>query len=399
MLSVYSTIRETTIGQGRKERLQPNDKPGKNRITGFFLKHRGPKLSTILKPVGLAFFLYLFILSITLLGASFKLFGKEFAETLLTTTSNPIVGLFIGILATSIIQSSSTTTSILVGMVAGGLISIEGAIPIVMGANIGTTVTNTLVSLTHVARTRDFVRAFSGAVVHDIFNMLLVIILFPLQYFTNFLGRTALWLEGFFEGAGGFQFLSPIKAITKPMSNLIIDLLGQNSWLSALVAIALLFVALKFMVDIMKSLVLSRVEGFFSRYIFRNTATALLFGILLTAVVQSSSITTSIIVPLVGAGVLSLRQVFPYTVGANIGTTITAILAALVTQMPAAVAVAFAHLIFNICGILIFIPLASVPITVAKRLSRLTLRYKFIPIVFIVLIFFLIPLVLIYLLR
>ncbi|UCD16467.1 MAG: Na/Pi cotransporter family protein, partial [Candidatus Zixiibacteriota bacterium] len=119
----------------------------------------------VLKPIGLIFFLYLFILSITLLGDSFKLFGKEFAQSLLVSTSHPIVGLFIGILATSIIQSSSTTTSIVVGMVAGGLLSIDGAIPIVMGANIGTTVTNTIVSLTHITKSREFQRAFSGAIV------------------------------------------------------------------------------------------------------------------------------------------------------------------------------------------------------------------------------------------
>ena len=373
--------------------------PGKNKITGFILNGRKPKITSVLKPVGMLFFLYIFILSITLLGAAFKLFGKEFAETLLNTTSNPVVGLFIGILATSIIQSSSTTTSILVGMVASGLISIEGAIPIVMGANIGTTITNTLVSLTHITRSLEFSRAFSGAIIHDIFNILVVIILFPLQYFTNFLGHVALWLEQLFEGAGGIQFMSPIKALTKPVSNLIIDLLGGSSWLSAIVAVLLLFIALKFMVDIMKSMVLSRVEGFFSRYIFRNIATALLFGIILTAVVQSSSITTSVIVPLVGAGVLSLKQIFPYTLGANIGTTVTAILASLVTQNPGAVAVAFAHLLFNICGIALFLPLARIPIKLAKKMARLTLRNRLIPIGFIILIFFLIPLVLIYLLR
>jgi len=373
--------------------------PGKNKVAGFILSSKKLKITSVLKPFGMVFFLYLFILSITLLGAAFKLFGKEFAETLLATTSNPLVGLFIGILATSIIQSSSTTTAILVGMVAGGLISIEGAVPIVMGANIGTTVTNALVSLTHISKNREFSRAFSGAIVHDIFNILAVAIFFPLQYFTNFLGRIAIWLEGLFEGAGGFQFLSPINAITKPVSKIIIDLLGNSSWLSAIASILLLFIALKFMVDIMKSMVLSRVEGFFSRYIFRNTFTALAFGIVLTAIVQSSSITTSIVVPLVGAGVLTLRQIFPYTLGANIGTTVTAILASLVTQNAAALAVAFAHLMFNVCGIALFLPFSWIPIKLARKMARLTLRNRLIPIIFIILIFFLIPLVLIYLLR
>ena len=81
----------------------------------------------------LAVILYAFLVSIQLLGASFKLFGKPLAEKLLEMTSNPLVGLLAGILATTLAQSSSTTTSITVGMVAGGALTIEGAAPLVHG--------------------------------------------------------------------------------------------------------------------------------------------------------------------------------------------------------------------------------------------------------------------------
>lgn len=358
-----------------------------------------PWINYFLKPLGLLISLYVFILSITLLGEAFKLFGKDFAETLLTTTSNPVVGLFIGILATSVIQSSSTTTSIVVGMVAGGLISIEGAIPIVMGANIGTTITNTLVSLAHITRSKEFERAYAGAIVHDVFNVLSVAILFPLQLTTHFLSDIALWMEHIFEDAGGFTFVSPIKIITKPVAKAIIHLFQDNPWISAVVAILLLFIALKFMVDIMKSLVISRVEGFFDKYIFKTTFRSLMLGIILTSIVQSSSITTSLVVPLVGAGVLSLYQIFPYTLGANIGTTVTAIMASLVTQNVGAVAVAFSHLLFNICGIAIFLPLRKIPLTIATKMSKLSIKSRMIPITIVILTFFLIPLGLIYILR
>jgi len=358
-----------------------------------------PWVNYLLKPLGLLAALYIFILSITLLGDSFKLFGKDFAETLLKTTSNPVVGLFIGILSTSVIQSSSTTTSIVVGMVAGGMISIEGAIPIVMGANIGTTITNTLVSMAHITRSAEFERAYAGAIVHDVFNILTVIVIFPLQLYTNFLSDIALWLEKIFENAGGFHFISPIKVITKPVSEMIIGLLQNSSWICAIVAIILLFMALKFIVDIMKTLVVTKVEGFFNKFIFKTTFRSLILGIILTALVQSSSITTSLVVPLVGAGILTLRQIFPYTLGANVGTTITAIMASLVTQDVSAVAVAFSHLLFNICGIAIFLPLKKFPIAIAKKLSSLTLKSRLIPVITLVLIFFLIPLALIYILR
>ena len=76
-------------------------------------------------------------------------------------------------------------------------------------------------------------------------------------------------------------------------------------------------------VKLLKSLVLEKIEAFFDQYIFKTAVRAVLFGIILTIMVQSSSITTSLVVPLAGAGVLSLRKIFPFTLGANIGTTVT----------------------------------------------------------------------------
>ncbi len=91
----------------------------------------------------------------------------------------------------------------------------------------------------------------------------------------------------------------------------------------------------------------------------------------MTLVVQSSSVTTSLIVPLAGAGIVKLKKIFPYTLGANIGTTGTALLAALATGHPIAVTAAFAHLLFNIFGIVIFYPLRFIPI----RLAEITSNY------------------------
>ncbi|UCD17781.1 MAG: Na/Pi symporter, partial [Candidatus Zixiibacteriota bacterium] len=241
--------------------------------------------------------------------------------------------------------------------------------------------------------------AFSGAIVHDIFNLLTVAVLLPLQILTNFLGRAALIIERLLEDAGGLKFASPIKVITKPITKLIINLFDGNGWITAIVAMILLFIALRYMVKILKSLVLSRVEGFFDRYIFKTIFRALMLGLIVTALVQSSSITTSVVVPLVGAGVLSIRQIYPFTLGANVGTTVTAILAALVTSQSSALAVALAHLLFNICGIAIFLPLAKIPIGIAKALAGTIEKSRLIPIVFIVLIFFVLPVILIYLLR
>lgn len=354
--------------------------------------------------IKLAFFLYLFFLSLELMGDSMKLFGKEMAHALIQTTSNPLVGLFIGILATSIIQSSSSTTSIVVGMVAGGVLDIPNAIPIIMGANIGTSITNTIASLPQINRSNEFRRAFSAATVHDFFNFLSVIVIFPLQIYTNFLGEASHLMANSFQNVGGLKFLSPVKAITKPVSKYIIAELKSGvgdgnlyKWLALALALVFLFVALKYMTSSLKVIVLSKAKAWFDEILFKNTGRALLVGLLLTILVQSSSITTSLVVPMAGAGILTLTQIFPYTLGANIGTTVTAILAALLTGEISALTVAFAHLLFNISGIIIWLPLKKIPIAIAEKFADYSIKNKLIPVAYVIILFFIIPVLVIYL--
>ena len=335
--------------------------------------------------------LYLFILSITLLGASFKLFGAEFAETIFEATSNPVVALMIGVLTTAIIQSSSTTTSIIVGLVASGMLPFEAAVPMVMGANIGTSVTNIIVSMGHISRGDEFKRAFCGSLLHDFFNVCAVAVVLPLEISFGLISKSALKLETLFSGFGGMKFGSPLMAVTKPVAKWIIQMSGDSGWISAFVALAILFIALHFIVKVLRSLVLSRVEKFFQRYIFRTPILSFILGAVLTAFVQSSSITTSLVIPLLGAGVLRPEQIYPYLLGANVGTTITAFLAAFVTGSHQAISVAFAHLLFNIYGIGIFWPLRAIPLWLSRQMAELTTRSKLIPILYIIVVFFIIP--------
>lgn len=340
--------------------------------------------------------LYIFFVSISLMGASFKFFGKDFAKQLLETTANPLVGLFIGILATSVVQSSSTTTSMTVALVAGGGLDVTTAIPIVIGANIGTSVTNTLVSLGHVGRSDEFERAFAAATVHDFFNLMAVLIIFPLQVATNFLGYAAAFLGQRFADVGGLQLLNPLKTIVKPSVTAITQLTNETGWLILVIAVALLFFALRYIVKNLKAVVIGKVEAFFTSKLFKNATRSFLLGMVLTVAVQSSSITTSLVVPLAGAGILTLQKIFPMTLGANVGTTITAILAALVTGELAAVTVAFAHLLFNIIGIVIIWPVRWIPMRMAQALARASVRSKLVPLTYILLVFFGIPVLLIW---
>jgi len=365
----------------------------------------------LLQVLAVLFCLYCFLVSIKLMGGSFKFFGAEFAEQLIRTCSNPLVGLFIGILATSLVQSSSATTSLVVGFVGGGVLPIDYAIPIIMGANIGTTITNILVSFTFVMRREDFRRAFAGATVHDFFNLFSVALLLPLELRFGILHRCAQALTVLFEGAGGVQFTSPLKMIVGPATHAIEDLVLEGLQLSAGVggtvmlvgSLIAMVVSLIYLVKLMRALIIGRAEAFMHRYLFRNDLTAFLLGAVLTILVQSSSITTSLAIPLVGAGILTLSRCYPYTLGANIGTTCTAILASLATVSIAesgavntlGVTAAFAHLMFNVIGIAVFYPLRRLPLWCAQRLAEVAARSKLTAIGFVIGIFFVIPIVVI----
>ena len=320
-------------------------------------------------------FVYLFLVSIDLMGMSFKASGSGFKSFLNHATANPFVALVIGIVVTSIIQSSSTTTSTVVAMVAAGTISLQNAIPIIMGANIGTTVTNTIVSFGYLGRRTEFERSFGASIVHDMFNVFAVLILFPIELYTHVIFKTSVFLEKIFEGLGGFNFVSPLKYVVRPAAELI-EMILSNHYLMLVAAFALLFFSMKNIIENMKGIVMEKIERVLNRYLFRNAFISLVFGIIFTAIVQSSSITTSIIIPLVGAGVLTIEQIFPYTLGANIGTTITALLAALTLSVPAAMTVAISHLTFNVFGIVLIYPIKIVPISIVKVIAAFVSKSK-----------------------
>ena len=345
------------------------------------------------KVIGVFSALYLFLVGIAGMSSAIKRMGAEFAETVLTTTSDPFIALFIGIFSTVLFQSSSTTTSLIVGMVSSGSLTIASSIPMIMGANIGTTVTNTIVSIGHINKRTEFKRAFAASTVHDFFNILSVIIIFPIEIIFHPLQKASEWfalqLFGRIENIEVLQANSPIKVAVKAGAKFIQKFTFDNDIIYLILSVFITFLMLYSIVKLLKSLVLKKIEGFFDQYIFKTPVIAMIFGVLITIMVQSSSITTSLVVPLAGAGVLTLRQIFPFTLGANIGTTVTALLAAITGTVSALVA-AFSHLFFNILGILIVycIPfLRNIPLTLAENISEVAVSKKYIPLVYLFIIF------------
>ena len=367
--------------------------------------------SAVTRLVTVLLLLFGFLIGVKGLGEGFKLLGGDLLDLIFTTTENPFIGLVVGILATTIVQSSSVTTSMIVGFVAAPEfpLPLANAVPMIMGANIGTTVTATVVSLAHMGRREEFERAFPIAVCHDVFNYATVLLLLPLELATGFLQRIAVWLGTLLEGAGGFAYDSPfasaLSATLDPVEQLAAWLFpAAQAQGVALIAFAggLIFASLFLLVKVMRSLVRTRVELLVTNVLGSSAVLSMLVGVAVTVMVQSSSITTSLLVPLGAAGLLRLEQALPIMIGANVGTTVTALLAALAVSGPNAIyglEIALVHLMFNLTGTVLIYPLKvtrSVPLKGARYLTTLALRSRKLTLLWVAALFYGVPALLLF---
>ncbi|MEZ0575679.1 Na/Pi symporter [Halodesulfovibrio aestuarii] len=353
--------------------------------------------------IAIAALVYCMLLAVGMIGAGFKTATAGEAKSLFSFASNPFLGLLIGTVCTALIQSSSTVTSIIVGLVAGGL-PVSLAIPMVMGANIGTTITNTIVSAGHMRCSIEFKRAFSAATVHDFFNLIAVLIFLPLEICTGFLEKTSLAIASMFAGGSSMSIkgINFIKPITKPVIGALKDMLSTFSpevqgVILALLGVGLIFCAITVMGKLLKKLMVGRAKNMLHTAIGRGPIAGITSGMLVTVLVQSSSTTTSLMIPLVGSGIFTMRQIYPFTLGSNIGTCITALLAATAIvggNSLFALQIAFVHLLFNIAGVLVIFGLPfmrEIPPRCAEWLADYAGRKKRYAACYVLGVFFLLP--------
>lgn len=351
----------------------------------------------------IAFLIYLLITAVGMIGTGFKGASKGQATELFAFATNPFMGLIVGVIATSLIQSSSTVTSIIVGLVAGGL-SVEMAVPMVMGANIGTTITNTIVSLGHVNKKKEFRRAFAAATVHDFFNLMAVVIFLPIELLFHPLQKAGGYLASQFVGGEnlsvkGFNFIKPI---TKPVIN---EFKAFAHWISepagnvilVVLGIMVIFLSIIFVGKLLKKLMVGNAKKIMHSAIGKGPLTGIFSGTIVTVLVQSSSTTTSLMVPLAGSGIFRLKQIYPFTLGANIGTTITALLAATAISGETAIfalQIALVHLIYNSASVALIYGvknLRKIPIRGALWLARIAANKKIYALAYLLGVFFVIP--------
>ena len=503
-----------------------------------------PKLKIALT-FAVFFCIWVFLLTLAIMGTGFKLLGGKDSAKMFDVADNPISALLIGVLSTVLVQSSSTTTSIIVAMVGADELSVNIAIFMIMGANIGTSVTNTIVAMGHFANQDDLRRGFAAATVHDIFNILNVCVFLPLNWIypflekmtyemakdqkpcdgdkckkTEFLGpyispyskgvasydkkvatyisqnwcagecgksfssdamkkisaevctgtsdapncgnvhanfegnwvdskgflvkkRAPAYIVGTASGPAEFHYSKPASCSTstkffsdetawtstvagslvtgtcyevcgsKVKTGLCEKRLlkggltlkkwdmtdeGAGTFLTIVSLISLcscLFLIVYMLQIIMKGAaarMLQKVIGF-------NGYLNIAIGCFITIMVQSSSITTSTLTPLAAVGIISLKDMFPLTLGANIGTTLTGIMSAtVITSNPVAGwQVALAHLFFNIFGTILWYPIPKVreiPLRGARFLGHCTAHPQYgslFPFAYVTMVFFVIP--------
>nr|AAB16821.1 Na/Pi cotransport system protein [Pseudopleuronectes americanus]AAB39696.1 Na/Pi cotransporter [Pseudopleuronectes americanus] len=445
-------------------------------------------LTGLLKLVALLGLLYFFICSLDVLSSAFQLVGGKAAGDIFkdnAVLANPVAGLVIGVLVTVMVQSSSTSSSIVVSMVSSGLLDVQSAVPIIMGANIGTSVTNTIVAMMQAGDRNEFRRAFAGATVHDFFNWLAVLILLPLEVATGVLYKLTHLIIESFNIQGGEDAPDLLNVITDPLTDSIVQLdknvisliatndeaavnmslikewcktktnvtfwnaTVENCTAGALcweegnltwtmlnktwiinqerckhifanttlpdLAVGLILLALSLfvlctclilIVKLLNSMLKGQVAVVIKRVINTDFPfpfcwvtgyIAIFVGAGMTFIVQSSSVFTSAITPLVGIGVISLERAYPLTLGSNIGTTTTAILAAMASpaeKLKESLQIALCHFFFNVMGILLFypIPFTRVPIRLARGLGNHTAKYRWFAGLYLVLCFLVFPL-------
>lgn len=452
--------------------------------------------------------LYLFVCSLDILQDSFQLLSGRAAGEIFTSSiiSNPVCGLMVGVFVTVLVQSSSTSTSIVVSMVGSSILDVQTAIPIIMGANIGTTVTNTLVALTQSPDRDIFRRAFAGATVHDMFNWLTVIILLPIEVISGYLFHMTEAMTHDIGASASSSSETPqfLKVLTEPLTKRIVqvdkkvitaiaedsdrqkfplvkyycteksakytlnftegvnetafnlvnneiftynvktsnssDGFEMMSWTEVLEdqstkcshwfvgcglpdaamseagvgalllvgSLAVMIACLVALVKILNSLLHGPMRlivrkhinaDFPGRLAFLTSYVAMLAGAGITVLVQSSSVFTSTLTPLVGLGIVTVERVYPLTLGSNIGTTVTGILAALTadaTMIRYTLQIALCHLFFNISGILIWFPvpfMRRVPTGLAKQLGNTTAKYRWFAVVYLLAMFLILPMI------
>jgi sodium-dependent phosphate cotransporter len=348
--------------------------------------------------------LYVLVCAVSLMGRGFRLLSHNVAEQLFSFAVNPLVGASVGVLATVMIQSSTAVTSMIVAAVGAGAVPVALAIPMILGSNVGTTATGTFVALGFAGNPTEFRRALAGSSIHDFYNLLSILIFLPLEVLFHPLERLSGTLA---HGLQDTVLPDPSdhdvgRAATRPVVDTAVAgtsrLPGPWAGIVAMVlGIVLILAAVQVLSHLLKVLMVGRARAALMRAVDHGSALAMATGADATVLTQSSTVTQSILVPFVGVGVLTPGQLYPITVGANLGTTLTALLAAFAfdgEDSVVALQIALVPVLYNILSVIVIFVLPylrPVPLWCAEQLAAIASVHKVVLAAYMVGVFLVLP--------
>ena len=339
----------------------------------------------------------LFFLSLAWMNATFAHLFTRPDQNILRHLANPFVGFFVGVLSVAICQSSSSLTTALVVCVSNGLIELPQALPVVMGANIGTTCTSTLIALTYLGQKRKLRRAIKASLLHNFFNLFTALLLLTLELGFQFFERlTHHWL-----GTTSMRTLTPPPP-THGLFSWIPNLqIASDSFLLSAMVVVFPFIVLWISIRWTSRMLYPFIPIQHTRQ-FKSPARAFGWGLGMTAVVQSSSLTSALLVPFMAERKLKPKRAAFFLLGANLGTTLTACIGAIMYLNPVAIALALFHLLFNLIGCALFgllKPIQRLWLLCTKKAAKYMAIYPIIGLAYTLGIFFLIPYLLVLLFK
>jgi len=455
--SVTSDDEYDTGGKSASASINGNDDLATWREVGSFCCcHSNFKARSLFILHILSFFtiLYFFFAGIVLLASSVQILGGCYGARLLAENfDNPISNVMAGVIATSIFQSS-TATNILIGSLAGSGLTVQQCIYMAMGANVGNTMTNSIFALVHFKSRTALELAIAGATINDIFYLLTIAIMLPLEMASKMLYRISAAVTSSYDDAG-YRWKGLIEMIVEPLTNKIIiankgiteaiisKKIGSceerypvfcedsnetfDSCITGLIscdestghcpiffsgeatqksdqikgaitlAIALLVITscLYGMMFLIYRMLVETPVGIIARCSSFNTYVLMIYGCAFGLLLGNSSATESMLTPFVGMGIIELDQMFPWSLGSNVGSSLTTILLALSTGKEAFVQVALANFMFNVMGIIFWfaIPfMRTFPLHGALILGILANAWRVFPLIYVCIMFFGIPL-------
>jgi len=374
----------------------------------------------IILPVLLITGLYGFVLSLTgfkdawALAFSVEASGNSVQAILNASLSSPYTALLSGVVITSLIQSSSATIAIVVSTVGAGVIGIEDSVYIMMGANIGTTITNTIVGLAHSHQPDEFRRMTPAILVDDIYKVLNVSLFFVIETITGFLSKMSLGIVDFLErstpmGVVLESFPDLIDLVTEPVVAGAISAIaslaastGLQALMTGILFFLLLILSLSLMGEALEHYLHDRSRLLLNK-VFGGKYLSFGIGFILCWLLQSSSVTVSLILPLVAQSAISLPMVYYYSIGAALATTCDP--GQIISYLkfgPIGLTAGMVHILLNIFGAILFLTvpgLRVLPIVVAEHIAGPMGRSRHAPLIllaYVGLLFFGLPLIVIF---